>query len=93
MPEHFLIYTPTSGELKIAEVASRFTNVQHFQSFVESFGFRHESTVCALYISHRIGLRAPNTGSWQHAFYSPRIQEDQSQTTERERMEQTVDKW
>ncbi|KAI0248714.1 methyltransferase-domain-containing protein [Lactifluus subvellereus] len=32
------------GELKIAEVASRFTNVQHFQSFVESFGFRHHST-------------------------------------------------
>ena len=41
----------TSGELKIAEVASRFTNVQQFQSFVELFGFRHKSTVCALCIS------------------------------------------
>lgn len=38
----------TSGELKIAEVASRFTDVQQFQLFVESFGFRHKSTVCAL---------------------------------------------
>ncbi|KAH9002365.1 methyltransferase-domain-containing protein [Lactarius hatsudake] len=36
--------TPTSGELKIAEVASRFTDVQQFQSLVESFGFRHKST-------------------------------------------------
>ncbi|KAH9960511.1 methyltransferase-domain-containing protein [Russula dissimulans] len=33
-----------NGELKIAEVTSRFTNVQQFQSFVESFGFRHRST-------------------------------------------------
>lgn len=33
-----------NGELKIAEVASRFTNVQQFQSFVESFGFKHKST-------------------------------------------------
>ncbi|KAI9447791.1 methyltransferase-domain-containing protein [Lactarius indigo] len=33
-----------SGELKIAEVASRFTDVQQFQSLVESLGFRHKST-------------------------------------------------
>ncbi|KAH9062194.1 methyltransferase-domain-containing protein [Lactarius vividus] len=33
-----------NGELKIAEVASRFTDVQQFQSLVESFGFRHKST-------------------------------------------------
>ncbi|KAH9973062.1 methyltransferase-domain-containing protein [Lactifluus volemus] len=32
------------GELKIAEVASRLTNVRQFQSFIESFGFRHQST-------------------------------------------------
>ncbi|KAI0291704.1 methyltransferase-domain-containing protein [Russula brevipes] len=32
------------GELRIAEVTSRFTNVQQFQSFVKSFGFKHEST-------------------------------------------------
>jgi ribosomal RNA-processing protein 8 len=52
----------TSGELKIAEVASRFTNVQRFQSFVESFGFRHQSTVCALYTRHSMKLSAQNTG-------------------------------
>ncbi|KAI9467247.1 putative uracil phosphoribosyltransferase [Lactarius psammicola] len=33
-----------NGELKIAEVASRFTDVQQFQLLVESFGFRHKST-------------------------------------------------
>jgi ribosomal RNA-processing protein 8 len=45
IPLHLCICT--SGELKVAEVASRFANVQQFQSFVESFGFRHKSTVCA----------------------------------------------
>lgn len=33
-----------NGELKIAEVASRFKDVQQFQSLVESFGFKHKST-------------------------------------------------
>ncbi|KAH9994079.1 methyltransferase-domain-containing protein [Russula compacta] len=33
-----------NGELKVAEVASRFANVKQFQSLVESFGFRHKST-------------------------------------------------
>ena len=46
----------TSGELKIAEVASRFTNVQQFQSLVESFGFKHKSTVCDSYSSIHISL-------------------------------------
>lgn len=49
-----IIYT--SGELKIAEVASRFTNVQQFQSLVESVGFKHKSTVCAPYTSFHISL-------------------------------------
>ena len=46
----------TSGELKIAEVASRFTNVQQFQSFVESFGFNHKLTVSASYTTFHINL-------------------------------------
>jgi len=33
-----------NGDLKIAEVASRFTDVRQFQSLVESFGFKHKST-------------------------------------------------
>ncbi|KAI9454618.1 methyltransferase-domain-containing protein [Russula earlei] len=33
-----------SGELRIAEVTSRFTNVPQFQLFVESFGFRHKAS-------------------------------------------------
>ena len=67
------LYFPlrTSGELKIAEVTSRFTNVQNFQSFVESFGFRHKATVCAFYTSSQINLNASNAGPKQHPFYPP----------------------
>ena len=54
IPPHLCICT--SGELKIAEVASRFTNVQQFQDFVESFGFKHKSTVCAPYTSFSISI-------------------------------------
>ena len=51
IPLHLCICT--SGELKIAEVASRFTNVQQFQCFIESFGFKHKSTVRVPYtLSH-----------------------------------------
>ncbi|KAI0306946.1 methyltransferase-domain-containing protein [Multifurca ochricompacta] len=47
-----------NGELKIAEVASRFTTIQQFQSFVETFGFRHKSTVRTVHTSSRITLSA-----------------------------------
>jgi len=59
----------TSGELKIAEVASRFTDIQRFRSFVESFGFRHKSTVCApcTFVQHNLNVL--DAGSQQHAFY------------------------
>lgn len=35
-----------SGELKIAEVASRFTNQDEFVSYICSFGFRLKTKVC-----------------------------------------------
>ena len=58
----FTQYTPTSGELKIAEVASRFTDVQQFQSLVEAFGFRHKSTVCTFYTFPGANLSSLNAG-------------------------------
>lgn len=36
----------SSGELKIAEVASRFTDMDAFVAFVESIGFELKSKVC-----------------------------------------------
>lgn len=40
-----LTYLPHSGELKVAEVASRFSSVDEFTSFVCSFGFTLKSKV------------------------------------------------
>lgn len=42
--DSLLIFFP-SGELKIAEVASRFTDVEEFLSLVESIGFKLNSKV------------------------------------------------
>ena len=36
-----------SGELKIAEVTSRFTGVDEFVAFVTAFGFKLKSKVCS----------------------------------------------
>lgn len=41
----------SSGELKIAEVASRFTDVEEFSQLVSSIGFKLKSKVDNLYLS------------------------------------------
>ncbi len=46
----------TSGALKIAEVASRITDIQQFRNFVESFGFTLKTIVCASYTSSHVSL-------------------------------------
>lgn len=50
-----------SGELKIAEVASRFTDVEEFQTLVGSIGFRLKSKVTSPYTSSRAALLKKNT--------------------------------
>ncbi len=57
-----ILHAWASGELNIAEVASRFTDVQQFQSLIESFGFRHKSTVCTFHILPVTELSIVNAG-------------------------------
>ncbi|KAG6854994.1 hypothetical protein C0991_005923 [Blastosporella zonata] len=44
------------GELKIAEVASRFTNIEEFQNLIGSTGFRLKSKVRTIFVFYRVFL-------------------------------------
>jgi hypothetical protein len=64
-----------SGELKIAEVASRFTDAEEFASLINSIGFKFKSKVgCDAYVG---SLHLPETpvGRKQLSFHSIRVQE------------------
>ncbi|KAI0265153.1 methyltransferase-domain-containing protein [Gloeopeniophorella convolvens] len=58
------------GELKIAEVASRFTDVHQFHSLVKSFGFRHRSTDDSnthftLFEFQKVGRKSRSEKEWR----------------------------
>ncbi|KAG6837973.1 hypothetical protein H0H93_008367 [Arthromyces matolae] len=67
-----------SGELKIAEVASRFTNVTEFRNLVESIGFRLKSkddsnSHFTLFEFKKIAVKGKSQDEWEEALTKARL--------------------